>query len=95
MPRRPPALGLTDQNVDVPRVDFVRLAESVGAAGRHVETEDELDTALEEAMAADGPFVIDVDIDSAETSPLLQRFESLIKQGNSKTVKNVAGWEKN
>ena len=37
------------------------------------------------------PFVLDVRIDSGEASPLLKRFDSLIKQGNSK---NVAGWER-
>lgn len=88
------ALGLTEQNVDVPRVDFVRLAQAVGAQGCTVDTEDQLDAALEQAMAAAGPFVLDVRIDEGETSPLLKRFESLIKQGNSKNVKNVAGWER-
>jgi acetolactate synthase-1/2/3 large subunit len=86
------ALGLTDCNVDVPRVDFVRLAKAVGADGLSVDTEDQLDAALTAAMEADGPFVVDVRIDAEETSPLLKRFESLIKQGNSK---NVAGWERN
>ncbi len=84
------ALGLTDSQVDFPEVDFVRLARSLGAAGTRVETEDQLDAALDEAMAAPGPFVVDVRIDPSEASPLLRRFESLIKQGNSK---NVAGWE--
>jgi ABC-type sulfate transport system substrate-binding protein len=42
-------------------------------------------------MAAAGPFVVDVRIDPHEASPLLKRFESLIRQGNSK---NVAGWER-
>jgi acetolactate synthase-1/2/3 large subunit len=84
------ALGLTDQQVDFPRVDFVNLARSMGADGVRVESEDMLDVAFEEAMKAEGPFVIDVHIDPNETSPLLRRFESLIKQGNAK---NVAGWE--
>ena len=84
------ALGLTDENVAIPRVDFVGLAESMGARGIRVETEDMLDAALEEALQASGPFVVDVAIDPDEPSPLLSRFESLIKQGNSK---NVAGWE--
>ncbi|MDA8016307.1 MAG: thiamine pyrophosphate-dependent enzyme [Thermoanaerobaculia bacterium] len=88
------ALGLTDQNVDVPKVDFVRFAESLGARGRRVDTEDQLDEALTEAMKAAGPFLVDVAIDSGETSPLLKRFESLIQQGNSKNTKNVAGWER-
>ncbi len=84
------ALGLTDQNVDFPTVDFVGFARSQGADGIRVETEDMIELALEEALRADGPFVVDVRIDTHEASPLLQRFESLINQGNSK---NVAGWE--
>ena len=84
------ALGLTDAGVDFPQVDFRRMARAVGADGATGEPEDQLDAALDQAMAAEGPFVVDVRIDSSEPSPLLKRFESLIKQGNSK---NVAGWE--
>jgi len=84
------ALGLTDANVAIPRVDFVGFARAMGADGLHVRTEEEIDDALVAALAAEGPFIIDVHIDPEEASPLLQRFESLIKQGNSK---NVAGWE--
>ena len=84
------ALGLTDQGVDFRRVDFAGMARAVGARGAAVDTEDQLEEALDEAMQADGPFVVDVRIDASEASPLLRRFESLIKQGNSK---NVAGWE--
>ncbi|MEM8997751.1 MAG: hypothetical protein AAGF23_23410, partial [Acidobacteriota bacterium] len=67
-----------------------------GAAGVRVETEDMLDAAFEQAMAASGPFVIDVTIDENERSPLLARFESLIKQGSSKRTRPEAvggGWE--
>ena len=86
------ALGLTGEGVDFQRVDFAGLARSVGADGTTVETEGQLDEALDRAMKAAGPFVVDVRIDAGEASPLLKRFESLIKQGNSK---NVAGWESN
>ncbi len=85
------ALGLTGENIDFPQVDFTGLAESVGGAGATVDTEDQLEDAMRQAMAAEGPFVVDVRVDTREPSPLLKRFESLIKQGNSK---NVAGWEK-
>jgi acetolactate synthase-1/2/3 large subunit len=85
------ALGLTDAGVHFPRVDFVRMASALGADGVLVEDEADLDRALDAAMEAEGPFVVDVRIDPTEASPLLQRFESLIKQGNSK---NVAGWER-
>ncbi len=84
------ALGLTDQSVDFPTVDFVGLARAQGADGILVKTEDMVEIALEEALRADRPFVVDVQIDTHEPSPLLRRFESLIKQGNSK---NVAGWD--
>ncbi len=86
------ALGLTGDGVNFQQVDFVAIARAVGADGTAVATEDQLDAALDAAMASEGPFVVDVRIDASEASPLLKRFESLIKQGNSK---NVAGWEKN
>ncbi|MEM1201811.1 MAG: thiamine pyrophosphate-dependent enzyme [Acidobacteriota bacterium] len=84
-------LGLTESEVSFPEVDFVEWARSMGADGTRVDTEDLLDVALEDAMRAEGPFVVDVHIDPSEASPLLKRFESLIQQGNSK---NVAGWER-
>ncbi|MCP4594784.1 MAG: thiamine pyrophosphate-binding protein, partial [bacterium] len=84
------ALGLSVAETDIPEVDFVGLARAMGADGIHVESEDMLDGALGQALAADGPFVVDVRIDSEETSPLLKRFESLINQGSSR---NIAGWE--
>lgn len=84
------ALGLTDAHVDFPRVDFVKLARSLGAEGCQVKCEGHLDRAFDQALEASGPFLIDVHIDVREASPLLERFESLIRQGNSK---NVAGWE--
>jgi acetolactate synthase-1/2/3 large subunit len=85
------ALGLTDQEVGIPRVDFRRLARSMGADGVVVETEDEVEPAIDAAMASELPFVVDIRIDPGEASPLLKRFESLIHQGNAK---NVAGWER-
>lgn len=84
-------LGLSGDDISFPRVDFAKYARAVGAEGRVVESEEELDDVIAEAMAADGPFVIDVQIDPNEPSPLLRRFESLIKQGGSK---HVAGWER-
>lgn len=83
-------LGLTDKHVELPQVDFVVMACSLGAAGVQVETEDQLADALTTALAAQGPFIVDVRIDPDEASPLMQRFESLIRQGN---CKNIAGWE--
>lgn len=84
-------LGISTEGTEIPRVDFVGLAHSMGAEGRRVEREEELQEALDAAMASPLPFVIDVHVDPNEASPLVKRFESLIKQGNSK---NVAGWSK-
>ncbi len=83
-------LGLAGEHIDFPQVDFVDWSRAQGADGVRVETEDMLELALLAALKAEGPFVVDVRIDPSEASPLLKRFESLIKQGNSK---NVAGWE--
>ncbi len=47
-------------------VDFVKVAEGMGAAGMTVTTREELDIAIEKAFAAKGPFVIDCRIDSDE-----------------------------
>lgn len=84
------ALGLTGEQVEIPPVDFAALARSLGADGVRVGSESEIDAALLRALESPDPFVVDVDIDSREASPLLRRFESLIRQGSSK---NVAGWE--
>lgn len=84
-------LGISTEGTSFPQVDFVGLARSMGADGQRVETEDELEEALDAAMASSLPFVVDVHVDPNEASPLVKRFESLIMQGNSK---NVSGWSK-
>lgn len=45
-------------------VDFVKLAEAMGAKGIRATTREEFDAALEQALAADGPVVLDCMIDS-------------------------------
>lgn len=74
------ALGLTPDDTDIPMVDFVMLARSMGAGGARVETASELDAALREAMAAKGPFVIDVQIDPSEPGPWIKRIQALLMQ---------------
>ncbi|RMH22039.1 MAG: thiamine pyrophosphate-binding protein [Acidobacteria bacterium] len=83
-------LGLATGQLAFPEVDFVKLARAMGADGIQVRSEDMLDVALEKALVASGPYVLDVRIDASQISPLMHRFESLLKQGSSK---NVAGWE--
>lgn len=82
-------LGLAAGDLSFPAVDFATLAVAMGADGLRVESEDMLEVALEQALLAEGPFVIDVRIDPSQRSPLMPRFESLLKQGS---VKNVPGW---
>ena len=45
-------------------VDFVKVAEAMGAVGIRVTTREEFDAALDRALAADGPVVLDCIIDS-------------------------------
>ncbi len=45
-------------------VDFVKLAEAMGAKGVRVTTREEFDAAFEQALHADGPVVLDCIIDS-------------------------------
>ena len=55
---------------DLTNPDFVRLAESFGAAGYRVKTPSELRTALERAFKDDLPVVIDVTVETgSEVSP--------------------------
>lgn len=75
------ALGLRPTDMTIPRVDFVMLARALGADGVRVEREDELDRALGEAMAAEGPFVVDVNFDPSEPGPWMRRIHALIAQG--------------
>jgi benzoylformate decarboxylase len=58
------AMDLTD-----PELRFDRMAESMGVPGRRVETADELAPALKEALAHDGPSLIDVVMESPVAIP--------------------------
>ena len=91
----PDSLLLRDLGIlkaaDTPPVEVILVEVPDGARGEWDEAAELFIRYKREAMAAAGPFVVDVRIDASEPSPLLKRFESLIKQGNSK---NVAGWEK-
>ncbi len=60
-----------------PAVDFAMLARAMGATGLRVESEDELDAALAQALDAGGPVVIDVLIDADQLAPTQGRNEGL------------------
>jgi len=76
------ALGLDEAELDSPRVDFAALARAQGADGLVIDDEGMLADALDLALEAGGPFVVDVHIDTSEISPLAQRFKSLMQQGS-------------
>ena len=60
-----------------PPVDFSLLARAMGARSVRVEREDALEAALSQALAASGPFVVDVLIDADKPAPALGRNEGL------------------
>jgi acetolactate synthase-1/2/3 large subunit len=72
-------LGLS-ADTSIPEVDFARLARALGANGLRVEREADLVPALERAMAASGPFVLDVRIDPTRRAPSQGRNRGLRAQ---------------
>jgi thiamine pyrophosphate-dependent acetolactate synthase large subunit-like protein len=69
-------LGLA-ADAEFPQVDFVAFARAQGARATRVDHETQLDSALAEAMAAEGPFVVDVRIDPASRAPASRRNAAL------------------
>ena len=69
-------LGLS-ADAGIPQVDFAAFARAQGAGAIRVDHEVQLDAALAEAMAADGPFVIDVRIDPRCKAPASLRNAAL------------------
>ncbi len=70
------ALGL-EADAEIPQVDFAAFARAQGARAVRVDHEMQLDGALAEAMAADGPFVVDVRVDRRCKAPASQRNAAL------------------
>jgi acetolactate synthase-1/2/3 large subunit len=73
------ALGLPSLETAMPGTDFVMIAKGMGADAIRVEREEDLVPALEMAMAAEGPFVVDVVIDRSVNAPAGRRFKSLVE----------------
>ncbi|MUG96059.1 ScyA-related TPP-binding enzyme [Scytonema sp. UIC 10036] len=73
--------GFKDMDVEIPQADFVKIACGMGAEGIRVERESDILAALEKAMTATGPFVVDVVIDPTRPALIGGRIESLISQG--------------
>ena len=76
-------LGL-QADARIPLVDFAMFARALGAAGEMVESELDLDRALEVAIEARGPFVLDIRIDPASIAPSMARNRGLQAQGIGK-----------
>ena len=72
-------LGLS-ADAGIPHVDFAAFARAQGAGAIRVDHEVQLDGALAEAMAADGPFVVDVRIDPRCKAPASLRNASLAQR---------------
>ncbi len=70
------ALGLT-ADAEFPPVDFAAFARAQGCPSVRVDHEHQLDDALAAAMAADGPFLVDVRIDPACQAPASRRNAAL------------------
>ena len=73
--------GLTPVETQIPPVDFVALARSVGAEGIRVEDEHQIERAIRMALTKRGPFVIDVVIDRDALAPIRGRVAALETQG--------------
>lgn len=67
------ARGRLLHDTDYPDTDFAVVARAKGAAAERVTDAAQLDAALRNAIAADGPYLIDVVIDRAAVPPILAR----------------------
>ncbi|MFC0626055.1 thiamine pyrophosphate-dependent enzyme [Kribbella deserti] len=72
-------LGLEQVDCSIPRTDFAGLARALGASGLAVSDVAELVPALEWAIRADGPAVVDVRIDPRVPAPTAGRNAGLLK----------------
>ncbi|MCC5614056.1 ScyA-related TPP-binding enzyme [Nostoc sp. CHAB 5836] len=71
-------LGFKGVPAQIPQTDFVKIAQSMGADGIHIESESDIQPALEKALTSNTPFVVDVIIDSTQTAPIGNRIRNLI-----------------
>ncbi|MBW4674349.1 MAG: ScyA-related TPP-binding enzyme [Desmonostoc geniculatum HA4340-LM1] len=74
-------LGFKNVDATIPQADFVKIAHGMGAKGIRVEREADVQVALEKAIAAKSPFVVDVIIEPTCPAPIGSRLDSLISQG--------------
>jgi len=70
--------GFSETDTDLPKTNFARMAESMGARGVCVTHEDQLPAAIEHALTTPGPVVIDVLIEKNASSPFGKRIGTLL-----------------
>jgi len=75
------SIGWKPFETEIPRVDFVTVANGMGVPGVCVKREADVAAALDDALAATGPFVVDVWIDREEPPVKNPRNQSLVNQG--------------
>jgi acetolactate synthase I/II/III large subunit len=75
--------GFQGVDTEIPQANFVQIACGMGADGIRVERESDIEAALEKAMAAIAPFVIDVIIDPTQPAPIESRILNLIAQSET------------
>jgi acetolactate synthase-1/2/3 large subunit len=75
------SLGFKNMDVEIPQANFALIARAMGADGVRVESESDVQVALEKAMASSLPFVVDVVIDPTRPAPSGSRNQSLKAQG--------------
>jgi acetolactate synthase-1/2/3 large subunit len=80
-------LGLKGADATMPRTDFTLIARAVGAEAIRVERESDLEAALQAAMAATSPVILDVAIDGDRLAPSKGRNKSLSAQGVQSNAK--------
>jgi acetolactate synthase-1/2/3 large subunit len=74
------SVGLEPTDTEIVEVDFAMVARGIGAKAIRVEREADLDEALRVAMAASGPFVVDVLLERDEQAPMTKRNKLLLEQ---------------
>ncbi|BCL36488.1 scytonemin biosynthesis protein ScyA [Nostoc sp. MS1] len=79
-------LGMKGADAEIPPANFAMIARGMGADGIAVMNESDLETALQQAIAAEGPFVVDVIIDADRPAPSGGRNKSLAAQGVKSTT---------
>ncbi|MBP0027469.1 thiamine pyrophosphate-dependent enzyme [Roseofilum sp. Guam] len=75
--------GFKGIDVQINQVNFEAIAKAMGAESVRVTNPVDVKSALEQALASDKPFVVDVAIDPSVQAPIGTRIQSLVSQGSA------------